>query len=298
MLTRRGRAYRFRERLFNRANSFLLPQMSRSLREEEADEAFGSTTDDAAPNHIKIVDRGSDTTVVSFSSAALLHAGEPTREFEGFFQRHGKDYNLVFLRDVHRSAYHLTPSGEPSGLAFHEAELRGALAALGSRRHVAIGDSGGAAAAIYFGTRLGFDRVVAFSPPFPLRYWIGPVAQLRAYFNAPLLLREPGAYWEHVVLASTTAFMFLLPIGLKCGFKNIWDPVAEYVAAVRRPQMTIYYGEGSRPETNILRPLRDCADVDIRPLPTARHFCMVALARTGRLGPAIMEAIDPPAASA
>lgn len=293
MLTKSGRAYRFRERLFRGANRILFPHMARSIRGEAEDGSFREGGD-GVPQHILVVDQGSDTTVVSFSSAALLHAGQPTREFEGFFRRQGARYNLVFLRDVHRSCYHLRPDGQADGLAFHEAELRATLARLGSTRHVAIGDSAGAAAAIHFGTRLGFDRLVAFSPPFPLRHWISPLAQLRAYTDVPLLIREPGAYWEHVLLAFTPIFMFYLPIGLRCGFANIWDPVAAYRVAPGRPALTVFFGEGSRPERKILAPLRALPEVTLRPLPTAKHFCMVALARTGRLGPAILEAIEAP----
>ncbi len=291
MLTKWGWAYRQREGIFRRANQILFPYMVASIQGEAADGSF-KDQGNAPPQHLLVVDKGSDTTIVSFSSAALLHAGQPTREFEGFFKRQGAGYNLVFFRDVHRSCYHLRPDGRADGLAFHQAELRATLERLGSRRHVAIGDSAGAAAAIYFGTRFGFDRIVAFSPPFPLRHWISPLAQLTAYCDVPLLMREPGAYWEHVLLAFTPIFMFHLPIGLRCGFRNIWDPIADYHAATRRPALTVFYGRDSRPEQKILAPLRALPEVTLRPLPTARHFCMVALARTGRLGPAILEAIE------
>jgi len=289
-----GRGYRFRERVFNRANRILLPDMAGPVRSETSDSTFAEDAGNGAPQHLRVVDRGSPSTIVSFSSAAMLHSGQPAREFEGLFSRHGAEHNLVFLRDVHRSAYHFTPRSEPGGLAFHEAELKRTLAALGSARVVGIGDSSGAAAAIYYGVRLGFDRVIAFSPPFPLRYWIRPSAQLRAYLDLPLLLREPGAYWEHFLLSLTVPFFFYFPIGFRCGFRNIFDPVADYCAAAKRPQLTLFYGEGSKPEANIVAPLRDLPDVSIRPLPTAKHFCMVALARTGRLGSTIMEIVGEP----
>jgi len=292
MLSRGGRAYRFRERVFNRANRILLPHMADPVRRET--EAAG---DDAMPEPMKVIDNGADTTIVSFSSAAMLHTGRPTSEFESFFQRQARPYNLVLFRDIHRSVYHLTPDGEPGGLEWYRTELENALAALGASRHVAIGDSGGAAAAIYFGTKLGFETVVAFSPPFPMHHWISPVAQLRAYFDVPLLIKEPSAYWEHVLIAGSATFMFYLPIGLRCGFDSIFNPIATYLEASERPRLTIFYGEGSRPETKIIAPLRGLPDVTINPLPTAKHFCMVALARTGRLGSTIMEAIEPLPAS-
>ncbi len=289
MLAKRGWAYRQRDRGFRTVLQIFFPHIAASIRREHLDGAFEAGKDSsAAPAHQLVIDQGSKTTIVSFSSAALLHAGQSTREFEAFFERYGAGYNLVFFRDVHRSAYHLTPDGEPTGRAFYEAELRATLRSLGSERHIAIGDSAGAAAAIYFGTRCGFDQIIAFSPPFPLRRWISPLAQLRAYFDLPLLIREPAAYWEHVVLAFTPIFWLYLPIALRCGFRNIWNPIADYRAAERRPKLTVFYGEGSRPEREILRPLKGLPEVEMRPLPTAKHFCMVQLARSGQLGPAIM----------
>ncbi len=293
-MLRRGRGYRFRERIFNRATRLLVPHMAPSIRRETADGTFADDGSDGAPRHIHVVDRGSASTIISFSSAGMLHAGQSTRDFESFFTNRGERYNLVFLRDVHRSAYHYTPLGEPGGLVFHEAELKRTLAGLGSTRVVAIGDSSGAAAAIYFGLRLGFDQVIAFSPPFPLRHWIRPKAQLRAYFDMPLLLREPSAYWEHVLLSISVPFFFYFPIGLRCGFKNIFDPIADYCAAGKRPLLTVFYGEGSRPEAKIVAPLNGLPEVTIRPLATAKHFCMAALARSGRLGSTIMEIVDGP----
>ena len=270
----------------------LVPHMARSIEGEHHGGAFKDGNAEAAPEHKIVVARGSSTTIVSFSSAALLHAGQPTPEFQAFFDRYGADYNLVFFRDVHRSCYHLTPDGEPTGLAFYEADLRETLKTLGSTRHIAIGDSGGATAAIYFGTRCHFDKAIAFSSPFPMRYWLNSVAQIQAYFDMPLLIREPSAYWEHVLLASSIFFVFYLPITLRCGRGGIWDPIADYVAARQRPELTVFYGEGSRPERKIIAPLRDQPDVTIRPQPTAKHFCMVKLARSGQLGPTIMSIID------
>lgn len=292
MLSKRGWAYRQRDRAFRRLLRVFFPDIAEEIKREHADQAFATAVETDLPQHKLIVDRGSKTTIVCFSSAALLYAGQPAREFEAFFKRYGAGYNLVFFRDVHRSAYHFAPDGGPSGLAFYEAELRTALADLGSDRHVAIGDSAGAAAAIYFGTRCGFDQLIAFSPPFPLRHWIGPLAQLRSYFDVPLLIREPAAYWEHVVLSFTPIFWLYLPIAFRCGFGKIWNPIAEYMNAPRRPRLTVFFGERSGPERRILEPLRSVEEVTMRPLPTAKHFCMVKLARTGKLGPTIMQIIE------
>jgi hypothetical protein len=291
MFTRRGWAYRQRDRGFRATMRFFFPHIAGEIRREHEDGTFAAA-DGAAPPHKLVIDRGSDTTIVSFSSAALLHAGQPTKEFEGFFRRYGRDYNLVFFRDVHRSAYHFTPEGKAGGTAFYEKDLRDTLAALGSTRHIAIGDSAGAAAAIYYGARCGFDQIIAFSPPFPLRHWVSPLAQVRALFDLGLLFREPSAYSEHVVLSFTPIFWLLLPIGFRCGFRNIWDPIATYAASGHPPKLTVFFGEGSRPERRILAPLRGLPDVELRPLATAKHFAMVQLARRGQLAETIMVIVD------
>ncbi len=287
----RGWRYRARSRAYSAVMAAIFPYFSDNIRREREEKPFGEVEAAAPPQHKLIIDRGSDTTIVTFSSSAMLYAGQPTREFERFFERHGDGVNLVFFRDLHRSGYHLTPDGGGDGVAFHEAELRSALAQLGSKRHIAIGDSAGAAAGMYYGTRLGFERVIAFSPSFPLRHWINPLAQLRAVVDIPLLWREPRAYFEHLVLCLTPFFWLYLSVGWRMGFSGFWDPVEEYRRSEKRPRLTIFYGERNRPESNIIRPIRDLPEVDLRPLPTARHVVMGALARTGRLGPTLRELV-------
>lgn len=292
LLTRRGWAYRQRDRAYRGLMRVIFPDVAGAIKREHADAAFMPEDRNATPSHKLVVDQGSDATIVAFSSAALLYAGQSMREFEAFFKRYGAGYNLVFFRDVHRSAYHLTPDGEPRGLAFYEDDLRATLRELGSTRHIAIGDSAGAAAAIHFGSRCGFDKIIAFSPPFPLRHWIGPRAQLRSYFDLKLLRKEPAAYREHVVLSFTPVFWLYLPLRFRVGRRGIWNPIATYLAASPRPRLTVFYGEGSRPERDILAPLQGTPEATLVPLPTAKHFCMVTLARTGTLGSTIMGIIE------
>lgn len=291
-MLKRGRGYKFRERVINRAARIFFPHIGASVAGEAKEQNFKKMDAAGTPQYLRVVDRGSDTTIVSFSNAALLHAGQPTNIFEGFFSRDGRQHNLVFLRDVHRTSFHYTPSARPGGLAFHEDLLNKTLADLGSKEVIGIGDSGGAAAAIYFGVRCGFDKVIAFSPPYPLRHWMGPLAQLRSLFDLPLLFRQPSIYWEHILISVLSLTLVYIPISFYCGFGSIFDPIAEYRAAKKRPSLTVFYGERCRAEAKLLAPLKGLPDVSIRPQPTASHFSMIPLARTGRLGPTILEIID------
>lgn len=291
-MLKRGRGYKFREGVVYRAARVLFPHLAESVEDEAKEQTFKELDAKGEPQYLRVVDRGSDTTIVSFSNAALLHAGQPTSIFEGFFSKLGREHNLVFLRDVHRTAFHYTPSAKRKGLAFHEELLNKTLADLGSKQVIGIGDSGGAAAAIYFGVRCGFDKVIAFSPPFPLKHWIGPRAQLRSFFDLKLLFREPSIYWEHVLISVLSLTMVYIPISFYCGFGSVFDPIAEYQAAKKRPHLTVFYGERCRAEAKLLAPLKGLPDVSIRPQPTASHFSMIPLARTGRLGATILEIID------
>lgn len=293
-MLKRGRGYQFRERVVNRAARLIFPQISDSVTGEASDRDFKQLDDTGSPQYLRVIDRGSESTIVSFSNAALLHAGQPTSMFESFFSQHGREHNLVFLRDVHRTAFHYTPWAKRGGLAFHEELLNKTLADLGSKHVVGIGDSGGASAAIYFGIRCNFDKVIAFSPPFPLRHWIGPLAQLRSLFDLPLLFRQPSMYWEHILVSILSLTLVYIPVGFTCGFGNIFDPVADYCAAKRRPFLTVFYGERCRAEVRLVAPLSGLPDVSLRPQPTASHFSMIPLARSGRLGSTILEIIDGP----
>jgi hypothetical protein len=290
----RGWRYRARSRVYGFIMSTVFPGMAEGIRRESEEQPFGKVEAAAPPQHKLVMDRGSDTTIVTFSSSAMLYAGQPTREFERFFERHDQGYNLIFFRDLHRSGYHLTPDGDGNGVAFHEAELKEELAKLGSTRHIAIGDSAGAAASMYYGSRLGFERVIAFSPSFPLRHYIGPWEQIRALTDIPLLWREPRAYFEHVTLSLTPFYWLYLAVGWRMGFTGFWDPVEEYRRTEKRPRLTVFYGGRNRAESNILRPIKDLPEVDLRPLPTARHVVMMALARTGKLGPTLRELVERP----
>jgi len=262
-----------------------------ALQEEEiASGAFGDEAE--IPETIRVIDRGSDTTVFSFSSAGLLHAGLPTFAFEGLFERQERAYNLVFLRDVHRTAYHLTPAGDPTGLAHYESILLDTMKRLGAKRHVAIGESSGAAAALYFGTRCGMDKVVAFSLPYPIQIWTSLRAIFRAVFNLPELLRDPAGYWEVLMI---TLFSVLARRALRRHVgEAIFNPLTTYLEATPRPQLTLHYGERCRPDAQIAAQIDAAPEARCVPFATGRHILWTSIARQGSLEQLLMRELESP----
>src|SRR5690349_18477140 len=114
----RGRRYQWRSRGYSAFIATVFPSWAEGIRREREEQPFGKENPAEPPQHKLVIDRGSDTTIVSFSNSALLHSGQPTREFERFFERQNGDFNLVFMRDLHRSGYHLAPNGDGKGVAF------------------------------------------------------------------------------------------------------------------------------------------------------------------------------------
>ena len=257
-----------------------LPWYGAAQRRENASKAFAEI--DGVPQHLLVEDNGSDTTLFSFSSAALLHSGLPTFEFTGFLRRLTPVRNLVFFRDVHRLAYHVTPKGEPDGLAFYEQEVRRAIETLGSTRNVAIGDSSGAAAAIYFGTRCGMDKVVAFSPSYPMGPWVEPLAKLREFVNVRELLTDPRGYWETLALTWFSTLVYSNQL-LHVGREGVFDPMQTFLECQNRPRVTLVYGERCRPDRTIAKLITDAPEVKAVPLPTGRHMLWMVAARSGGL---------------
>ena len=268
----------------------LLMSKAAALQEEElASDAFAGDGDQ--PATLYVVDRGADTTVFSFSNAGLLHAGLPTFAFAGLFERQARPCNLVCLRDIHRTAYHLTPSGEPDGLAHYEGVIREAMEALPGTRHIAIGESSGAAAALHFGTLCGMDKVVCFSLPYPIQVWTSVGAVLHAVFNLRELLRDPPSYWDVLMI---TFFSVLARRALRrsVGEDGIVDPVRTYLEAARRPRLTLFHGARCRPDTQIAGLLTEAPEARFVTFPTGRHILWTPIARQGSIEELITGELD------
>lgn len=272
-----------------KAGALLMPTAARLHEEEVASGAFGA--DGNLPETIRVEDRGADTTIFSFSSAGFLHSGLPTFAFEGLFNRQPRSYNLVFLRDIHRLAYHLTPDGKPTGLAYYESEVRDIMGRLGARRNLAIGESSGAAAALHFGTCCQMDQVICFAIPYPVTVWTSPSSILRTLTNFPELIRDPPGYWDALMI---TSFSILAEATLKqkLGPDGIFDPPRTYLEAKNRPELTLVFGQRCHPDASIAARLKPLPEVKLRPLPTGRHILWVPIARMGSLERLIMDEIE------
>ncbi len=268
--------------VYRAALKIFLPHLARSTEQD----ARSSLFNDEGRDYVAVEDRGADTTIFSFAGGAMLYAGMPAFEFRKMLAQAGGDCNRVFFRDASRLSYHLTPTGEPGGLEFYESEIRRIRDSLGSRRHIAIGGSAGAAAALYFGTRCGFDKIVAFSMPFPLRNWSDPRTQCHNLFSVPKLIREPNAYIENALL--TLAVIWAeQQLRRQVGLENVWDPVETYLAEPDRPPVTLFYGERCRADARIAERLADIPQVKLVPLPVGLHNSAAYLKNRGELADAV-----------
>jgi hypothetical protein len=272
--------------VYRQAIRLFLPHLHRALQHEDAVSLFK----EGAPEYVAVEDRGSDKTIFSFAGAAMLYAGMPVFEFRKMLRDTGEDFNLVFFRDVYRMLYHIGPQGEPNGLEVYEAEIRRIIETLGSRQNIAIGASAGASAAVYFGTKCGFDGIIAFNQPLPMRVWAKPSAQFANYLNLKKLATRPGEYAENALIS-------LAGIWMKAQLRRAsvpveWDPFEIYLDAPDRPRMTLFYGSQCRSDALNAARLRDVPDVKLFPLPVGLHNCATYLKKRNELGQTIRAELD------
>lgn len=288
-----------REALFRRAIRKLQRDLGAAHRKELRDNPFqDEALRKARPRHLLVEDCNASVTVFVFASSAQLFAGQPTFDFRGLLRPEQGFCNLVFLRDPHRMAYHVSPEdGSPNGLAFYENEVRELMQSLGGKAYLAIGDSAGGAAALYFGTRCGMDRVVAFSIPFPLSNWYS-FKTLYSALTDLRLLRRSWNEWHEVTRLSVVSRVMDLLFRAVVGRKNIWDPVDTFLSSPKRPQLTIYFGEDCRPDAAIAHRLGSVPEARLVPLPTALHNSTLYLARKRQLRTVVEEGIAETAALA
>lgn len=114
---------------------------------------------------------GSDVVICTFGGIQQ-GVGMPVFEFRRILAEFNAD--RLFLRDVRQAWYHDGVEGLGKSLPEVEDGLARLLAPY--RRKVFVGNSMGGFAALYFGSRLAADSVIAFAP----QTFIGPVSRLRA----------------------------------------------------------------------------------------------------------------------
>jgi len=251
----------------------------------------GGHPDDNATDYMMVEPRGSDVTIFCFSGMAMRLGGVPVFEFRKLLEKHGKDYNVVFFRDVHNVAFHLTPDGEPGGRDFYEAKIRELMVSLGAKYNVTMGASGGASAAIYYATRCRMDRAIAFSPAFPLSNWVSPGARWRIYLDFKKLVMHPYDYFE-VLLVALAVRILDIDMRERVGIENVWDIVGEYERSpAPRPPVAIVHGKDCRPDGRIAATMAQFPEVELCPLPTGCHGGPAYLKRRGQLAPLVLEQV-------
>ncbi len=266
---------------FHVVNQFVLPHLPETVEvSAESDQA----------DYVQVENRGSDVTIFCFAGQAVLYAAMPRFEFRRLLDEDGSSYNLVFFRDVHRTCYHMSPSGAPDGLEFYEARIRDLMGELKSRHYVALGASAGGSAAIYFGTRLGLNHAIAFSPAFPLDVYTTGHPIFDNYLNLYKLVTRPGDYLENTILVPA-AYWTMMRLAATVGEDKVWDPVGTYLNAEAPPRLTLFYGAKCRPDAKQAGLFGDHPHLVRRPLPSGRHNCPVCLKQQGILGKTILEEI-------
>jgi hypothetical protein len=232
--------------------------------------------------HIDVEDNASDTTLVCFAGMAVLYAAMPKFEFRKTLAETGGSYNYVWVRDIYRSSYDLAPDGSPDGLAFYTRIIDDALATLGSKRNIAIGASGGGAAAFAFSGVLPIHQVIAFNPAFPLDAYGSRKNICAVLFDIRKLLRKPNDYIE-VVFVTLSARYLVKRNQRIVGAKNMTNPLECYLRKQPPARATIFYSTACRPDTQQIEQFNDIPSVSVKPIESARHNCMGELKLRGEL---------------
>lgn len=240
--------------------------------------------------YLLVEDRGAAVTIFAFSGIDVLFAGMGRFEFRKLLEHIGQEYNLVFLRDLHRLAYHVAPNGSADGVEFHTREIREVMQRLGARTNIAMGSSSGGQAAFYFATQCGMDGVLAFGPAFPQTVYTKAKYQLQAWLDLPHLFREPTGYFE-VILVCIGAWYQERQLKRMLGNDGIWDVMRTYREAARRPRATVFYGRSSPPDARQAKLLEAFEDVKLIALDTGRHNSPAYLKAKGVLSETVSREI-------
>jgi hypothetical protein len=258
-----------------------MPGLAKQMQQEGTFE-LKEGAEVAEDEFMLVEDRGADVTLFAFSGIDVLFAGMGRFEFRGLFKRIGRDYNLVFLRDLHRLGYHVAPDGSADGIAFHTDAINAVKARLGAKTNLALGSSSGGQAAFYFGTVCGMDGIVAFGPAFPLRVYIKRRYQLQALVNLPQLFREPMGYIE-VILVCIGAWYSVRQLLRRVPKEKTWRVMEAYQDAAPRPHATIFYGRHAPPDARQAQIMRQFEEVKLIALDTGRHNTPAYLKSKGLL---------------
>jgi hypothetical protein len=240
--------------------------------------------------YIDVEDNGSDVTVICFAGMAVLYSAMPKFEFRKTLLSAGGKYNFIWVRDIHRSMYDLAPDGSGSGYGFYARLISDALSQLNSSRVVAIGASGGAAAAFGLSGRLPIQLIVAFNPAFPLSEYGSGKNVLRSFCSFRKLFTSPGDYLE-VSFLTLGARYLLARCRRLLGEGGITDVLMEYRSKQPPALATVFYSERCLPDLEQIRQLKGISSITLKPVDSGRHNCMGELKRRGEFGALIQEEI-------
>jgi len=284
--------YTIKNTLYRGGMRIFMPDLARQMA---AEGNLALPKDGEAPSleYIKVEDNGADTTIFAFSGLDVLYAGLARYEFQRVLHQLGTDANFVFVRDVHRMGFQLKPDGSHGGMAFYRDEINRVKAELGSSRNIAIGSSIGGSAAFCLGSSCGLDELVLFGAAFNLDGFSGQETLWKVVRDYRLLLREPRAYFELLVVTFAARWA-LKNLEKRFGIDNIPKPLEVYDSAPRKPAITLLYGESSAPDVGQAELIRDFPRTRLVPLPTGRHNTPAFLKERGELADRIAHALANP----
>ena len=270
----------------------LMPGFAASLREEGQFDFSGKPVGTTDPSsYIDVEDNGSEITVVAFAGMAVLYAAMPKFEFRKVLGEGGGRYNLVFVRDIHRSLYALTPEGRPGGTEFYACAVKEAVEGLGSRYNVAMGASGGGEVAFRMSGGAPIHHIVAFNPAFPLDNYASPGDLRKVLLDFGKLFRKPGAYLEMILVMLGARYLWKRNCRM-LGQDHLPDALQNYLRRSPPASATIFYSEGSWPDAQQAARLSRMPSITVKAVDSPRHNCMADLKKQGRLGRLIHEEIQ------
>jgi hypothetical protein len=196
----------------------------------------------------------------------------------------------VWVRDIHRFNYAVAPDGSPNSLAFFARIIGDALSNLRSSHNVAIGSSGGGAAAIGLSGMLPIHRVIAFNPVFREEVYGSSKNIRKALFDWRKALSQPSAYLEGFFIPFHSRYSWKRNCQL-VGEEHIPDFRKHYLLKSQPAQAVIFYSTNSLSDTKQAMMFQDIPTVTLKPVRSNRHTCMVELKQRGELGPLIHEEI-------
>ncbi|HOZ49049.1 MAG TPA: hypothetical protein PLO37_09500 [Candidatus Hydrogenedentes bacterium] len=271
-----------------------LPGIARSLEEEGQFDFQDKTGGQAGTDPslcLSVEDNGADTTVICFAGMAVLYAAMPKFEFRKTLLDVGGHYNFIWVRDVHRSLYNVALGGTPDGYGFYARIIGDALAKLGSTHNVAIGASGGGAAAFAFSGVLPVGLVIAFNPAFPLDIYASARNRWRVFLDGKKMLRHPGDYFE-VVLVTLGAYYIWKRVCRLVGRANTAEALDWYLRKNPPARAVLFYSDHCLPDAEQIRSVDRALTVTPKPVNSGRHNCMGELKERGELGPLIHKEIQ------